>query len=125
MSCCVIIADGTALDIQKWQNHLFVQMPALVRAYYEASFRDLAAGDEVVLGHPSLRSERDLDQGQRNVWITEFHILRPAPPPWKSGFCLNIQEWVDGDVISPFSKVVIVVEFEGIRKFVCGVITLR
>ena len=52
-----------------------IEMPAVARAYYEASFRDfLAAGDEIVLGHLSRRSERGLDQSQRNAWIEEFNI---------------------------------------------------
>jgi hypothetical protein len=93
-----------------------VQMPALARAYYEASFRDfLAAGDEVVLGHLSLRSERDLDQAQRNAWITEFHILRPALATLEGRLLLEYSIPRMGrraDAILLFSKVVIVVEFK-------------
>ena len=56
-----------------------MEMPFLARAYYEASFRDfLVAGDEVVLGRLSLRSEHGLDQLQRNAWKDELSILRPA-----------------------------------------------
>jgi hypothetical protein len=91
-------------------------MPALARAYYEASFRDFVAGsDEVVLGHLSRRSERGLDQSQRNAWIDEFNILRPALATLEGWLLLEYSIPRMGrraDAILLFSKVVIVVEFK-------------
>src|SRR5262245_23612177 len=93
-----------------------IVMPSLARAYYEASFRDfLAAGDEVVLGHLSRRSERGLDQSQRNAWIDELNILRPALATLEGRLLLEYSIPRMGrraDAILLLSKVVIVVEFK-------------
>jgi Uncharacterized conserved protein (DUF2075) len=91
-------------------------MPTIARAYYHSSFRDfLTACDEEILGHLSLRSECFLDQFQRNAWIGELAVLRPALEGLDG--CILLEYSIPrmgrrADAVLLFSRVVLVVEFK-------------
>ena len=91
-------------------------MGILGRAYYHSTFQDfLAASDEELLGHLSLRSELALDQFQRNAWIDEFKVIRPAIQGIRGYILLEYSIPRMGrraDAILLLPKVVVVVEFK-------------